>query len=98
MIQLGGAQDTVRYDVEIDRGTFEIMNVSKMMYTFSLWMRSTPCHDQAIKHAKAKVHVYSVSALCLGKMHDHSESSEKWKSQITEFQQSIEYAELSGID
>ena len=42
--------------------------------------------------------VYSDSVLCLGKMHDHAEANEKWKSQIREFQQSNEHAELSGID
>ena len=78
--------------------SFEILDVSSMIYTFSLWMRSTLCHDQVIKLAKAKVHVYSDSVLCLGKIHDHSEANEKWKSQIREFQQSNEYAELSGID
>ena len=31
-------------------------------------------------------------------MHSHSDVSEKWISQTTEFQQSNEYAELSGID
>ena len=61
-------------------------------------MRSTLCYDQAIKWAKAKARVYSDSVLCLGKMHDHSEANEKWTSQIREFQQTNEYAELSGID
>ena len=32
------------------------------------------------------------------KTHDQSEANEKPKSQIREFQQSNEYAELSGID
>ena len=76
----------------------EILNVSTMIYIFSLWTRSAQCHDQAIKWAKAKVHVNSDSVLCLGKMHSHSEANEKWKSQIKEFQESNEYAELSGID
>ena len=31
-------------------------------------------------------------------MHSHSEANEKWKSQIKEFQESNEYAELSGIE
>ena len=47
--------------------------------------------------AKAKVHVYSDSVLCLGKVRDHSEANEKLKSQITEFPQSNEFAELSGL-
>ena len=38
--------------------SFEILNVSAMIYTFSPWMRSALCHDQVIKWAKARVHVY----------------------------------------
>ena len=68
-----------------------------MMSDFSLWMRSTLCHDQVIKWAKATVHVYSDSVLCLGKMHSHSEANEKWRDQISVFQQDDEYAELFGI-
>ena len=49
----------------------EILNLSTTINDFSPWMRSTLCHDQVIKWAKAKVHVYSDSVLCLGKMHSH---------------------------
>ena len=45
---------------------FDILNLSTMMYDFSPWMRMTLCHDQAIRWAKAKVHVYSDSVLRLG--------------------------------
>ena len=38
--------------------SFDVLNVSSMIHTFSTWMRSTQCHDQVIKRAKAKVHVY----------------------------------------
>ena len=37
-------------------------------------MRSTLLHNIVIKWAKAKVHVYSDSVLCLGKMYEHSEA------------------------
>ena len=49
----------------------EILNVSTMKNTYSLWMRATLCHDHAIKWAKAKVHVNSDSVSCLGKMYPH---------------------------
>ena len=49
----------------------DILNLSTTIFDFSPWMRSTLCHDQVIKWAKAKVHVYSDSVLCLGKMHSH---------------------------
>ena len=67
---------TLRLIVE---NSFEIMNSSPMIQDFSPWMRSTLCHDQAIKWTKAKVNVYSDSVLCLGKMHGHSEANENWK-------------------
>ena len=37
--------------------SFELLNVSTTENTCSLWIRSTLCHDQAIKWAKAKVNV-----------------------------------------
>ena len=37
-------------------------------------------------------------SLVLGKMHNHSEANEKWKDQISIFQQDKEYTELFGID
>ena len=69
-----------------------------MVYDLSPWMRMTLCHDQVIRWAKAKVHVYSDSVLCLGRISHPSEANIKWKEQIQHFQQSNEYAELSGID
>ena len=57
---------------------------------FYPWMRFNLLHDQAIKWAKSKVHVYSDSVLCLGKC--------RWKDQLQDFQQSHSYRELFGID
>ena len=74
----------------------EILDGSTMKNTHSLWMRATLCHDHAIKWANAKVHVNSDSVSCLGKMYLHWEANEKWKSQITELQQSNEYGVFSG--
>ena len=51
----------------ISENSFEHLNLSTMMYDFSPWMRLTLCHDQVIRGAKAKVHVYSDSVSCLGK-------------------------------
>ena len=47
-------QDVVRYHLVADRGKF-IRNseFSTMICDYSLWMRSTLCHDQVIKWAKA---------------------------------------------
>ena len=43
--------------------SFKTLNVSTMIWSVTLWMRSTLCHDQVIKWAKAKVHVYSDSSV-----------------------------------
>ena len=39
------------------------------------------CHTTAA----AKVHVYSVSVLCLGKLHEHPQSIEAWKQKLEWF-------------
>ena len=65
---------------------------------FSPWMRSTLQHDKVIKWTKAKVHVYSDSFLCLGKMHEHSEAHAKWRDQLQDCQQSNAYRKSRGID
>ena len=82
----------------IVENSFEILNLSSMKHDFSPWIRSTLCHGQIIKWTKAKVHVYSDSVLCLGKLHNHSEANETWRDQFSDFQRSNEYAELYGID
>ena len=65
--------------------SIEIQDVSTMIWNVTPWMRFTLCHDQVIKWAKLKVHVYSDSVLCLGKIYDHSEANKKWKRQIQDF-------------
>ena len=61
-------------------------------------MRMTLCHDDAIRWAKAKVHVYFDSVSCLEETSHPSEANARWILQIQYFQQSNEYAELFGID
>ena len=73
---------------------FEILNVSSIEWTFTPWMKSTLLHDKVIKCGKAKVHVYSDSVLCLGKIYWHTEAHVKWKDQLQDFPQSNEYREF----
>ena len=47
---------------------------------------------------KAKVHAYSDSVLCLGKIHDPGEAIEQWKGQMTTFQVENSFSELLGLD
>ena len=62
--------------------SFEILNLSAVMYDFSPCMRMTLWHDQAIRWATAKLYVYSDSVLCLGKISHLSEANAKWIEQI----------------
>ena len=69
---------------------------------FDVWLLSVDENDPvpwdpAIRWAKAKVHVYSDSVLCMGRISRPSEANVKWKEQIQFFQQSNEYAECSWI-
>ena len=61
---------------------FEILNVSRIEWTFSPWMRSTLQYDKVMKWAKAKVHDKRDLALLPGKMHEHSEANAKCKDQL----------------
>ena len=76
----------------------EILNVPPIDWTAPSWTRSTLTHDQVITWTKAKVRVYSDSILCLEKMQEHSEATEKWNDQPEEFRQSNSDMELFGID
>ena len=46
---------TARYHIKAECGnSFEILNLSGMIYDFSLWIKSTVCHDRAIKWRESK--------------------------------------------
>ena len=62
---------------------YEIKQVSTIEWHVTPWMRSTFLHYRVIKLSKAKVHVWSGSLLCLGKMHQ-----QKWKEHPESFQNS----------
>ena len=72
--------------------------VSTIEWNTTPWISSTLLHGEAIKLSRAKVQVYSDSVLCLGKIHEHSTSIQKWKEQIGWFMDSEDYQELKGID
>ena len=60
----------------------------------SPWVRSTLLHDRVIKLSKAKVHVYSDSVLCSGKMHPRPLVVDEWKERQKYLLNSNEYKEL----
>ena len=70
----------------------------RLILNHGRWMRSTLLHDRAIKLSKAKVHVYSDSVLCLGKMQGYVAAMDKWKEQNEWFFGSEHHQELHAID
>ena len=78
--------------------TFETLDVCTMMWHFTLWMRSTLCHDQVIKWATAKGYVKSGSVLCLGRMYDHTPANAKWKGQLEDFHQTLSENYLESME
>ena len=78
--------------------TEEILDVKPIESTASLWTRSRLSHRQVIKWTKAKVHKISDSVLCLWKLSDHSEANRRWESQVADFQLTVSYQELLGVD
>ena len=77
--------------------TDEMFGISTIERTIP-WMRTTLPHDRAIKLSKAKLHVYSDSVLCLGKIHERPWSMKHQKDKIGWFMNTLEYHELNGID
>ena len=96
-----GAQVVVRYHTErlILEHEFEIKDVlAPLNGHFLPGWGLLGLNDTVIKWTTAKVHVYSESVQCLGKMFEHPEANARWEDQLKEFHQSNAYRELFGID
>ena len=62
------------------------------VFIFGWWWRS----HQSLAHTK--VHVFSDSVLCLGKMNENPKSNIAWEERLTWFKSSPEYRALDRID
>ena len=51
-----------------------------------------------VKWTKAKVHVYSDSVVCLGRLSEPPEANQRWDGQLTDFQSTTSYQQLHGVD
>ena len=61
----------------------EINNVDKIYWNNHSWKQLSLIGDETVINLqRAKVHVFSDSVLCLGKVHQHPESNEAWKKRI----------------
>ena len=58
----------------------EILNVTPIDWTAPSQTKSTLPHGQVITWTKARVHVFSDSVLCLGKVRGHPEANQRWKN------------------
>ena len=54
--------------------------------------------EQVISLLHAKVYVFSYSVLCLGKIHENTQSNSAWEERLTWFKSSPEYRTLDTID
>ena len=61
-------------------------------------MRFVDCLKSAGKISHAKVHVFSDSVICLGKMNQTPTSNTVWEEKLTWFKSSPEYRALDTID
>ena len=54
--------------------------------------------EQVISLQRTKVYVFSDSVLCLGKLHEKSQSNTAWEQKLEWFKSSLEYRNLDRID
>ena len=54
--------------------------------------------ERIIKLQRTKVYVFSDSVLCLGKIHENSQSNDAWKDRLEWFKTTREYRNLDRID
>ena len=71
----------------------EILNVRAIESPSLSWTRSVLSHDHVIQWTKAKLRVYSDSVLCLGKMYENKDASERCEGPVEEFKLSPSHKE-----
>ena len=77
----------------------EINNVDKIHWEKHSWKHLSLIGDETVINLqRAKVHVFSDSVLCLGKVHQHPESNEAWKKRIEGIVTDKSYRDYDGIN
>ena len=56
----------------------DIFGISTIDWNTIPWMRTTLLHDRAVKLSKAKVHIFSDSELCLGRIIEYPRPIDAW--------------------
>ena len=77
----------------------EIFGVSQVSWESSPWKQLSLVNDEeVISLLHAKIHVFSDSVLCLGKMKQNPTSNTVWERQLEWFKDSPQYRTLDTID
>ena len=77
----------------------EIYGVNTINWEDSSWRQLSLVNDEEIiSVSDAKVHVFSDSVLCLGKMNQNRQSNTDWENKLTWFKSSPQYRTLDTID
>ena len=77
----------------------EIYGVKTMDWENSSWKYLSLIGDeQVISLQRAKVYVFPDSVLCLGKIHENSQSNTAWEQRLEWFKTTPEYRNLDRID
>ena len=77
----------------------EIFGVSQISWKSSPWKQLSLVNDEeVISLSHAKVHVFSDSVLCVGKMSENPQSNVVWEDKLTWFKSSSQYRALDTID
>ena len=77
----------------------EINNLDQIHWERHSWKQLSLIGDETvINFQRAKVYVFSDSALCLGRVHQHPESNEAWKKRIGWITTDKSYRDYDGIN
>ena len=77
----------------------EIYGVNTINWDDSSWKHLSLIGDEeVISLSHAKVHVFSDSVFCLGKMNENPQSNTVWEDKLTWFKSSPQYRSLDTID
>ena len=77
----------------------EILGVKTNNWGDSAWKHLSLIGDEeVVSLSRAKVYVFSDSALCLGKIHENSQSNAAWEQRLEWFKTSQEYRNRDRID
>ena len=77
----------------------EIRGLDKIQWEKDSWTRLSLIGDETVINLQStKVHVFSDSVLCLGRVLQHPDSNEAWKNRVTGIQSGKSYRDYDAIN